>query len=235
VRKIAMLVASALVLAGCGGDDETPPVATAPATTAAAITAVDAAADKAKATTLVLTSTDLPGWTAKPAQNDPADKAFDDQLAACVGRPSPSTYTTARAASSTFSMGPAEVSSDVDIVRTVEDFNADVAAVRGAKYAPCVRNGLTKLLQRQLPPGTAVRSATVARLPIGGIGVFSARFRATIKLLIQGQPAIVYQDAILLGKGRVELSASFTNLGRPFNPALEQALVAKLGAKLQAA
>jgi hypothetical protein len=235
VRKIAMLVASALVLAGCGGDDETPPVATAPATTAAAITAVDAAADKAKATTLVLTSTDLPGWTAKPAQNDPADKAFDDQLAACVGRPSPSTSTTARAASSSFSMGPAEVSSDVDIVRTVEDFNADVAAVRGAKYAPCVRNGLTKLLQRQLPAGTAVRSATVARLPIGGFGVFSARFRASIKLLIQGQPAIVYQDAILLGKGRVELSASFTNLGRPFNPALEQALVAKLGARLQAA
>jgi hypothetical protein len=235
VRKIAMLVASALVLAGCGGDDETPPVATAPATTAAAITAVDAAADKAKATTLVLTSTDLPGWTAKPAQNDPADKAFDDQLAACVGRPSPSTYTTARAASSSFSMGPAEVSSDVDIVRTVEDFNADVAAVRGPKYAPCVRNGLTKLLQQQLPSGTAVQSATVARLPIGGFGVFSARFRATIKLLIQGQPAIVYQDAILLGKGRVELSASFTNLGRPFNPALEQALVAKLGAKLQAA
>jgi hypothetical protein len=235
VRRIAMLVASALVLAGCGGDDETPPVATAPATTAAAITAVDAAADKAKATTLVLTSTDLPEWTAKPVQNDPADKAFDDQLAACVGRPSPSIYTTARAASSTFSMGPAEVSSDVDIVRTVEDFNADVAAVRGAKYAPCVRNGLTKLLQRQLPPGTAVRSATVARLPIGGFGVFSARFRASIKLLIQGQPAIVYQDAILLGKGRVELSASFTNLGRPFNPALEQALVAKLGARLQAA
>jgi hypothetical protein len=235
VRRIAMLVASALVLAGCGGDDETPPVATAPATTAAAITAVDAAADKAKATTLVLTSTDLPGWTAKPAQNDPADKAFDDQLAACVGRPSPSTYTTARAASSSFSMGPAEVSSDVDIVRTVEDFNADVAAVRGPKYAPCVRNGLTKLLQQQLPSGTAVQSATVARLPIGGFGVFSARFRASIKLLIQGQPAIVYQDAILLGKGRVELSASFTNLGRPFNPALEQALVAKLGARLQAA
>jgi hypothetical protein len=236
MRRIAMLVAAALVLAGCGGDDETPPVATAPATTVAAgTTAVDAATDKAKATTLVLTSTDLPGWTAKPAQNDPADKAFDDQLAACVGRPSPSTYTTARAASSSFSMGPAEVSSDVDIVRTVEDFNADVAAVRGAKYAPCVRNGLTKLLQRQLPAGTAVRSATVARLPIGGFGVFSARFRASIKLLIQGQPAIVYQDAILLGKGRVELSASFTNLGRPFNPALEQALVAKLGARLQAA
>jgi hypothetical protein len=227
-----MLVASALVLAGCGvvgGDDETPPAATAPTT------AVDAAADKVTATTLLLTSTDLPGWTAKPAQNDPADKAFDDQLAACVGRPSPSTYTTARAASATFSMGNAEVSSDVDIVRTVEDFNADVAAVRGAKYAPCVRNGLTKLIQQQLPPGTAVQSATVTRLPIGGLVVFSARFRATIKLLIQGQPAIVYQDAILLGKERVELSASFTNLGRPFNPALEQALVAKLGARLQAA
>jgi hypothetical protein len=73
------------------------------------------------------------------------------------------------------------------------------------------------------------------RLPIAGHGEFSARFRATIKLLIQGQPAIVYQDAILLGKGRVELSASFTNLGRPFDPTIEQALVAKLNARLEAA
>jgi hypothetical protein len=238
VRRIAMLVASALVLAGCGvggGDDESSSVANAPATTAAGTTAVDTAADKVKATTLLLRSADLPGWTAKPAQNDPADKALDDELAACVGRPSPSTYTTARAASSTFSMGSAEVSSDVDIVKTVEDFNADAAAVRGPKYAPCVRNGLTKLLRQQLPPGAAVQSATVARLPIGGFGVFAARFRATVKLLIQGQPAIVYHDAILLGKGRVELSASFTNLGRPFDPTLEQALVSNLGARLQAA
>src|SRR4029450_1717869 len=156
-------------LAGCGGGDETPPVATAPATTAAAgTTVVDAAAHNAKATPPLLPSTDLPGWTAKPAQNDPADKAFDDQLAACVGRPSPSTYTTASADSPTLSMGNAEVGSDAQLVSTVEDFNADVAAVRGPKSAPCVRNGLTKLLQRQLPAGTAVQSATVVRLPIAG-------------------------------------------------------------------
>jgi hypothetical protein len=237
VRRIVFSVASALVLAACGGGDETPPVATAPATTAAAATTttVDVAADKAKAATLLLGPTDLPGWKAKPHQEDPADKAFDDQLAACVGRPSPSTYTTASADSPSFSMGDAEVSSDAQLVRTVEDFRADVAAVRGPKYAPCVRNGLTKLLQRQLPAGAAVQSATVVRLPIAGYGEFSARFRATIKLLIQGQPAIVYQDAILLGKGRVELSASFSNLGQPFDPALEGALVAKLSAKLAAA
>jgi hypothetical protein len=85
-----------------------------------------------------------------------------------VGRPSPSTYTTASADSPTLSMGNAEVGSDAQLVSTVEDFNADVAAVRGPKYAPCVRNGLTKLLQRQLPAGTAVQSATVVRLPIAG-------------------------------------------------------------------
>jgi hypothetical protein len=237
VRRIVISVASALVLAACGGGDgETPPEAAAPTTTAAAGTgAVNVAADKAKAATLLLRSTDLPGWTAKPARQDPADKAFDDQLAACVGRPSPSTYTTASADSPTLSLGDAEVSSDALFVRTVEDFKADVAAVRGPKYAPCVRNGLTKLLQRQLPAGTAVQSATIVRLPIGGLGEFSARFRATIKLLVQGQPVNIYQEAILLGKGRVELSASFTNLGRPFDPALEQALVAKLSARLQAA
>jgi len=132
-------------------------------------------------------------------------------------------------------MGNAEVSSQAQLVRTVEDFNADVAAVRGPKYAPCVRSGLTKFLPRQLPAGASLQSVAVVRLPVARYGEFSTGFRATIKLLLQGQPASVYQDAVLLGKGRVELTASFSNLGRPFDPALEQALVAKLSARLEAA
>jgi hypothetical protein len=241
VRRIVVLVASAVVLAACGGGggggDEYQPAATAPTVDAAATTttAVNVAADRAGAATLLLKPSDLPGWKATPDQKDPADKAFDDQLAACVGRPSPSTYTTASADSPNFTMGNAEVSSQAQLVRTVEDFKADVAAVRGPKYAPCVRNGLAKFLPGQLPPGASLQSIAVKPLPIAGYGEFSARFRATITLLIQGQPVSVYQDAILLGKGRVELTASFSNMGQPFDPALAQALVTKLSTRLEAA
>jgi hypothetical protein len=42
-------------------------------------------------------------------------------------------------------------------------------------------------------------------------------------------------DEVLLGKGRIELTASFSNFGRPFGPALQQALLAKLAARLEAA
>jgi hypothetical protein len=238
VRRIVVLVASAVVLAACGGGEEYQPGATAPTATAAAATtttAVNVAADRAGAAALLLKPSDLPGWKATPDQKDPADKAFDDQLAACVGRPSPTTYTTASADSPNFSMGNAEVSSQAQFVRTVEDFKADVAAVRGPKYAPCVRNGLARFLPRQLPPGASLQSIAVKPLPIAGYGEFSARFRATITLLIQGQPVSVYQDAILLGKGRVELTASFSNMGQPFDPALAQALVTKLSTRLEAA
>lgn len=239
MRVVVALVVSALVLTACGGGDETPSAATdsttteAPATTTAA---VDVAVDKAEARKLLLRSSDLPaGWKAAPTQRDSVDKALDDQVAACAGRPRPASRITARADSQTFTMDYAEAGSQAELVRTVEDFKADVAATKGPKYAPCVRRALIKFLPQQLPPGASVQSVVVERLPVAHYGEFSAGFRATVKLLVQGQPARVYQDAVLLGKGRVELSAGFSNVQEPFDPALEQELVAKLASRLEAA
>jgi hypothetical protein len=45
----------------------------------------------------------------------------------------------------------------------------------------------------------------------------------------------IYLDDIALGKGRIELGATFSNIGRPFEPALRRALVAALGDRLEAA
>ncbi len=238
VTRLVMLVAVALALAACGGAADTRSAApAATATTAApttATTAVDVAADKAKARALVLRPSDLPaGWKATPHQDDPTDKAFDDELAACLGRPSPSTYLTARADSPDFARGDAEASSQAQLVRTAADFSADVDAIRGPKFMPCVRRVATRSLQQLA--GASVRSVAVAPLAVASHGEFSSGFRATIRLLLQGQLVSVYQDGVLLGKGRIELTASFSNVRQPPDPALEKALVAKLSARLDAA
>jgi hypothetical protein len=240
VRRLVMLAAAALALTACGGAADTAdtesaaPQATATTAAATTTTAVNVAADKAKARALVFTRSDLPaGWKATPHQDDPTDKKFDAQLAACLGRPSPTTYLTAGANSQDFTSGDAEVSSEALLVKTVADFNADVDAVKGPKFIPCVKRVLTSSLQQLAGP--SVRSVAVAPLPVDSDLEFSAGFRATVKLQVQGQTVTVYQDGILLGKERIELTASFSDVQQPPDPALEKALVAKLGAKLDAA
>jgi hypothetical protein len=231
------LAAAALTLAACGGGADTKseaPEATATTAAAAPTTTVDVAADKAKGRALVLARSDLPaGWKATPHQDDPADKKFDDQLAACLGRPSPTTYLTARSNSPNFASGDAEISSEALLVKSVSDFNADAEAVKGPKYMPCVKRVLTSAL-REIA-GASVQSVAVASLPVQSDAEFSAGFRATAKLLVQGGAVTVYQDGILLGKERIELTASFSDVQKPPDPELQKAVVAKLDAKLAAA
>jgi hypothetical protein len=234
-RSLAVLAVAALALVGCGKKTSTS-AAGGPSRPTATTEVVSVAADQAKARTLLLASSDFPaGWKATPHQKDPSQKAFDDWLAACMGRPSPATYTTADIDSPDFSLGDLEASSSATLVRTVDDFKADVAAVSGPTYASCVKRGLAKFLPTQLPAGASVQSVAVEPVPVASYGEFSKGFRATTTLKIQGQSVSTYADQVLLGKGRIELSASFSTSGQPFDPALKQALIAKLAARLAAA
>ena len=239
MRRLILLAAAAVALTACGSGGETETAATQPTATTAAETttttpAVDVAADKTKARALVLTRSDMPAaWKATPHQNDPSDKQFDDQLASCLGRPSPSTYTSARANSPDFASGDADVSSDALLVKTVEDYNADVEVTKGPKFMPCAKRVLTSVL-RQVA-GDSVQSVSVADLPVQSDAEFSLGFRATAKLSANGQTATFYQDVIFLGKERIELSASFSDVQKPPDADLEKAVVSKLDAKLAAA
>jgi hypothetical protein len=235
LRPLVILAAAALTLTACGGAADTAaPEATATTVAATTTTAVDVAADKAKARALVFTRSDLPaGWKATPHQVDPIDKQLDDRLAACLGRPSPTTYLTARSNSPDFAKGDAEVSSEALLVKTDADFNADVEAVQGPKYIPCVKRVLTDALGQIA--GASVQSVAVASLPVQSDAEFSAGFRATARLQVQGGTVTIYQDGILLGKDRVELTASFSDVQKPPDPNLEKALVTRLAAKLAAA
>ncbi len=237
MRRGFVLVALVLLVAACAGGGKKPQGTPATTTGAAATTttAVSVAADQAKARTLLLRSSDFPaGWRATPAKEDPSEKAFNDEVAACVGLPSPDTYTTARVDSSDFSKGNAGVSSRAALVRTVEDFQADVAAASGPKYAPCLKRGLGRLLVEQ-NPGASLQSVTVEPVRVPRYGAFSMGFRVAVKLLVQGQAVRGYLDLVLLGKGRTELTVTLSNPDQPFDPSLGRSLVAKLGARLAAA
>jgi hypothetical protein len=242
-RSIVVLVVLAFVPAACGGGNDTQSSAGGPTTTVAPTTVapttvtavVSAAADKATARTLLLRSSDLPdGWRATPYRKGLDEKLADDKLAACTGRPKPDTYATADIYSPVFVMGNAEASSEALLVRTVEDFQADATAVAGPKFFRCVKDILSKFIFRQ-SQGVSVKSIVIEPIQVARYGEFSMGFRTTVKATSQGRSRTFYLDTVLLGKGRIELSASFSNVGRPFDPTLRRALLAKLGARLASA
>jgi hypothetical protein len=191
------------------------------------------AADQAKARALLLVPADFSdGWDATPHRDDnPVQRARDDELAACEGRHGSPTRTTATVSSPVFVRGDAWALSQAEFVRTAQDFAADVAFAKTARFMVCSRRALSKALQAQ-SPRASVQSVTIASLPVARYGAFSTGFRATARTRSHRHTVTVYVDVILLGKGRAELNAVFSSVGQPFDQALERALVAKLGARL---
>jgi hypothetical protein len=231
MRRIFFLIVFLPVVAACGGGAKNRTAGSGPA---AATSSASTASDPATAGMLLLASSDFPaGWTATAHQRDASQTASDQEQAACLGISAPSaTHTTVDIDSPDFSLGNAQASDRVEIVRTVGDFTTDVAAVRSAKFLPCMKNQLAKAMQDQ---GMSVVSATVASFTVPDYGEFSAGLRATLLLKVQGHPVSLYLDLVLLGKERVELTAAFTNASTPFDPELEHTLLARLGARLEAA
>jgi hypothetical protein len=133
-----------------------------------------------------------------------------------------------------FSKENALAGSNAQIVETAEDFAADFAIVAARRMCHAWSAGLRKLLPMQLPDAS-LRSLATKPLRVANYGEFSMGWRTTATLVIQGQSVIIYLDNIGLGKGRIELTATFSNLDRPFDLTLRRALVAVLGARLEAA
>src|SRR6266496_2977568 len=201
---------------------------------------VGVAGDQAVARAHLIEASDFPPeWVAVPHHDSPFQKAYDSEFAACLDRPSADTHTTAYIYSFDFYLANAHAVSNARVVRTVGDFKADVAADSGPKYASCLKRGLVKFFPRELPPGASVQSVALEHLVVDPLEVasrvaFSRAFRATIELKFQGESELVYEDGVLLGGGRIELSAAFSNTGQPFDPSLKQTLLAKLAAGLEA-
>src|SRR5205807_2304741 len=134
-------------------------------------------------------------------------------------------------------MADAEASTSASLVRTLADAQADLAAVRGPKFSPCVKTYVAKTIQAQLQrdtPGATLQSLALDRLSVPTYADATEAFRVTAVVRVQGQTLTVYVDLVFILKQRVEASASFSNLNQTFDPALERALLAKFGAKLEA-
>jgi hypothetical protein len=226
----ALLVgAVSLSLTACGGGDTSDNASDAPSTvpTPTERTLTEAQA-KVIAEASLLKAADMPGYEATPPDEteDPEEEKAEAELEKCVGSESPDYL--ADEASDDFSKGepPAgvEVSSEVQVVKTFAEGEADLKAFLSDKALGCLETFFGKALDGELPAGVTVGKPTVERFDIAKPAEASEAFGLRIQSTLSGQGMSLDFSIALAGAlvGRAELSVISTGFGQEF-PVAEQA------------
>lgn len=205
----------------------------APTTTGASL---DVAALTAAAKAINLSATDFSAdWTSSPADNSGGSTAEDAQVAACAGAPDPVASTVVDWVSDDFTNQDIDVSSDVNVVKTVQLARQDLAAIRSDKALACFRQLFPGFATKSAPPGSHINIVSVNRLPVASYGDGSFGIRVIFDAGSSAGSVRVTIDQIGFAKGRYEVSGTFAGVNSVFPADLEQSLMAKLVSRTAAA
>ena len=190
------------------------------------------AAAKAKAQKVLLVQGDFPaGWKGSVHERTAQDKQDEKDFAACVGGVDEAAYAADEDGLS-FENGNSTVDSSVAVVRTDADYRKDASALQGPQFEPCLKQQLTKVVERE---GASVKQISTARFAVEPHGTLAIGMRATITASGPGGEVTLYSDSVFYGKQRVELTVSFTSINSKFDPTLEANLTSIAGKRLDAA
>jgi hypothetical protein len=247
----AVALASAVIVASCGGSSRAQPtttVSTSPAPTAAPTTAgppgpttsvtrtpttpPKSEADQAIATRVSLQPSDIPaGWTTRPFTTSADTQASTKAFQACIGLSLDPTRT-ADVNSDDYTNESGSVSSDIRLVATRAIASADFAALDGGKLSSCshdyLSNGLT---QAGSAAGISIESVTVDPIAPSPVGDVTVGVRATIVTSSSNADLTIYVDLVSFGTGRIEGDLSFLGAGAPFDPTLEASILKAVGSR----
>ena len=201
----------------------TPQGAPAPAPTVAQATTT--------ASTINLTTADLPaGWSGSPS-DEGAPTTADSQLALCAGAPDPRMDEIADVYSYDFVNGPNDVTSDVTAIKTVAQAQQDLVAAGSDKEVSCGRQYAQSVFLAGIPPQTKASIVNIGRIPTTAFPAGTFTLRVVLRMTAAGQTIQLIVDEVGFRHGRYEVSAAFKGTDVPFPPALEQSVVAKLMAR----
>ena len=224
---VTVLVLS--VLAACGGGgggDEEDAVGPPPAT--------GQAGDMARARTIVLQQADMPaGWRGSAHTETPQESERARDISRCLGRPDPDSFRSTRVYGPDLTLGQAQVSSIATVLNSVEDAQADLAAVRGPKYGPCLVPVFRDDLSRQATDAKVENVATEP-LQVESFGDGSVGIRLTADLVYADRTDRLFADLVYISKDRTTVSATFFSFAQPFPDQLKESLVSRMGHRIAA-
>jgi len=193
-----------------------------------------AAADKAKAEQIVLTSADLPGFTAEP--DNKSDSSSANPLDACLkNNPLLTDGEKPRGASGTdFSKedGNVHVSSGAVLGETKAEARKAFSDLKGALSGQCVKDGLKSSIEDGVDPGLTVGEVSADSLSTSKVADEVVASRLTVPLEANGQQLSVFVDLTILRQGRVFAGVYDTSSGSPFPDAERSRLVSLVGKRM---
>ncbi len=224
-----MVTVLVLTLGACGGGGGTDDDALGPAPAGGKV------GDTATARTIVLQQADMPAaWRAAAHTETPLEKTRAKELSLCLGRPDPETIRSAIVYGPDLSLGQTQVSSIATVLNTKEDALADLAAVRGPKYGPCLVPVFRDDLKRQAPDAR-VENVASEPLPVESFGDGAVGIRLTADLVYADHTDHLFADLVYISKDRSTVSATFFSFVQPFSATLEQSLVSRMGNRVATA
>jgi hypothetical protein len=224
---VAVVIVSALAACGGGGGgDDEDAVGPAPA--------AGQAGDQARARTIILQQADMPaGWRGAAHTETPLETERARAISLCLGRPDPDTFRSARVYGPDLTLGQNQVSSIATVLTTVEDAKADLAAVRGPKYGPCLIPVFRDDLRRQAADAQVENVATEP-LEVESFGDGSVGIRLTADLVYPDRTDKLFADLVYISKDRTTVSATFFSFAQPFPAQLRESLVSRMGHRIAA-
>jgi hypothetical protein len=229
--RLVVAFCSALALAACGSSsDGGSKASSSPSPTPTVLSAAEA---KTVAAAGVLSAADMPGYTAKAAEEDDPDaKAADAVFRTCIGLPTEDYLGSDLGRE--FNKGDLDVNSSVDVARTAEIAKAELDAYNGTRSEECAKAEFTKLFQAHGATVTSFKLTPVAVTVPGSDEAFGQEI--SMDLSNGGQTAQLRGLDLGALVGQVEVK--ITVLGTPTESlplADAQALLVKATGRVKAA
>lgn len=254
MRRIGMTLAalvSASAIAACGGSSsgggDNPAGNTQPSSTAAAGN-FDKTAATASANAALLTAHDLPGWTAKPADDSTADDdAVNGQLASCLGvdasffaKDAPDKVEV-KSDDFSNSTGGAELNLSESVnVETTARMTSDFTVINSPKLTGCLESVYGAFLKQKFAEDPQTKSATVgdvqaARGKYTTFGDESTEITLKVPFTIANTDAAVYISMVFMRVGSAGAQLVFEQTSQPVDSATLNEVATKAAGKLSQA
>jgi len=235
-RRAALGLAAVLVLGGCGDDDDSAPATrVAPATTT---TLSQVQLDKQRAQRIVLTATDLPGYTQDSPGTSGASPEFEAAANACVNH-NPLIVALGQdtdprgATSPAFSKGgTVTVSSRVTFGEAEDAARAVMADLNAPPFPACFSRAYTTDLRKDAT-NTNV-SVSTTKLPIVNVGDQSVAYRTVARFRTQGTNIVLNVDFTFIRTGRAFCLLQDLQATTPFPEAERLRLATALAGRMAA-
>jgi hypothetical protein len=211
LRSGALMLASFLVLGGCGGSAKR----------------VDPAADLALANAAGLATADLRGYTSTPYQKsgdipDPVKKNFAKCLnvKATIFDDTPGAQ---KVNSPDFKQGTTTVSGSVDIDPKRSDIDSGWNTLAKSGFERCMQQLFDAVFTSAMPSGATVGATTVTKFDVG-VGSRSLGVEAKTSISYRGRSFVSYIDFLMVARDRAGIEVDTVQLNQPFDRATEIAL-----------